>query len=67
MGVSFILFLLYELPAMIIIAIHRAIVESRGESYAMRQLNIWAYRAIGVFTVWPVVLIILFVIVKLNS
>ena len=57
MGLSFIMFFLWELPAMGVMLIHKKIVNGAGGNYAQDQWGIWAYRLIGMFVLWPVVLL----------
>jgi hypothetical protein len=41
--------LLIEIPSMVVISIHKATTDARGEYY--RPLNIWLYRLLGVVLV----------------
>jgi hypothetical protein len=50
------LFLLWELPAMIAMSFHKLVCAATGGSFTAQYFGVWAYRGIGVFLVWPVLL-----------
>lgn len=47
------LFLLWELPAIIVMAFHKAFCAVKQRSFRSDFLGVWPYRLIGLFVVWP--------------
>lgn len=60
------LFLLWELPSMIIMSIHKVFCVIQGRSFEDSYLGIWAYRLIGMVVVWPTVIILIALAPQVN-
>ena len=50
-------FVLWEFPSMVLMATHKLLCAATGQSLQGQFLGIWAYRLIGMFTFWPVILV----------
>jgi hypothetical protein len=61
------LFFLWELPAMIVMTIHKMICASRGTDFQQEFLGTWNYRLIGMFSVWPTVAIVGSILLSLSG
>lgn len=53
------LFLLWELPAMVVMSSHKLICACTGGSFEDQFLGTWPYRMIGLFVVWPAVMAVI--------
>jgi hypothetical protein len=47
------------LPSIVAIAVHKLICAISGRDFEEEMLNIWIYRLIGVFVIWPGILLLL--------
>ena len=57
------LFLLWELPSMIIMTIHKIFCDVTDRHWSEPSgVGIWGYRIVGMFTVWPIVFVVLGVV-----
>jgi hypothetical protein len=48
-------FVLWEFPSMVVMSVHILISTLRGGSFTDQFLGVWAYRIIGMVTVYPVI------------
>jgi hypothetical protein len=52
-------FIVWELPSMIVMSMHKAVCALLGRSLAEDFLGVWGYRAIGILIFWPGTFIVL--------
>jgi len=50
-------FVLWELPSMVAMAVHKLICALTGHSFEQRFLGVWAYRLLGMLTFWPLIMV----------
>jgi hypothetical protein len=50
-------FVLWELPSMVFMSLHKMACALTGRSFQEQFQGVWAYRLLGMITVWPTILV----------
>jgi hypothetical protein len=58
-GFPVFLFLLWELPSMILMSLHKLWCAATGGSLQQSFRGVWFYRIVGMFTVWTSVMVLI--------